>query len=56
MRKGEERMKGDERILGRGDFVEFVLKSAQENRACSGSLKKLVPADVHRRHENLTMG
>jgi len=24
-------MKGDERILGRGDFVESVLKSAQEN-------------------------
>lgn len=30
MRKGESRMKGDERILGRGDFVETVLKAAQE--------------------------
>ena len=24
-------MKGDERILGEGDFVETVLKAAQEN-------------------------
>jgi hypothetical protein len=24
-------MKGDERILGQGDFVETVLKAAQEN-------------------------
>ena len=31
MRKGESRMKGDERILGDGDFVEAVLKAAQEN-------------------------
>jgi REP element-mobilizing transposase RayT len=31
MRKGESRMKGDERILGQGDFVESVLKAAQEN-------------------------
>ena len=31
MRKGFERMKGDERILGDGDFVESVLKTAQEN-------------------------
>jgi putative transposase len=31
MRKGSERMKGDERILGDGDFVEKVLKTAQEN-------------------------
>ena len=30
MRRGFERMKGDERILGDGDFVENVLKSAQE--------------------------
>jgi len=30
-RRGEDRMKGDERIIGRGDFVESVLKSAQEN-------------------------
>lgn len=31
MRRGKDRMKGDERILGRGDFVESVLKSAREN-------------------------
>jgi putative transposase len=31
MRNGESRMKGDERILGQGDFVETVLKTAQEN-------------------------
>lgn len=31
MRRGLERMKGDERILGEGDFVETVLKAAQEN-------------------------
>jgi len=31
MRHGEDRMKGDERILGHGDFVESVLKFAQEN-------------------------
>jgi REP element-mobilizing transposase RayT len=31
MRRGFERMKGDERILGEGDFVEAVLKAAQEN-------------------------
>jgi REP-associated tyrosine transposase len=31
MRQGESRMKGDERILGQGDFVETVLKAAQEN-------------------------
>ncbi len=30
MRKGDSRMKGDERILGQGDFVEAVLKAAQE--------------------------
>jgi hypothetical protein len=30
MRRGLERMKGDERILGEGDFVETVLKAAQE--------------------------
>jgi putative transposase len=29
--KGEIRMKGDERILGEGDFVETVLRAAQEN-------------------------
>ncbi len=31
MRRGLERMKGDERILGEGDFVETVLRGAQEN-------------------------
>jgi REP element-mobilizing transposase RayT len=31
MRKAESRMKGDERILGQGDFVETVLKAAREN-------------------------
>jgi REP element-mobilizing transposase RayT len=31
MRRGFERMKGDERILGEGDFVETVLKAAQED-------------------------
>jgi hypothetical protein len=31
MRKAESRMKGDERILGEGDFVEAVLEAAREN-------------------------
>ena len=31
LRKGFERIKGDERILGDGNFVEAVLKEAQEN-------------------------
>ena len=31
LRKGFERIKGDERILGDGPFVEAVLKAAQEN-------------------------
>ena len=31
LRKGESRMNGDDRILGQGDFVESVLKAAQEN-------------------------
>jgi hypothetical protein len=30
LRRRESRMKGDERILGDGDFVEIVLKAAQE--------------------------
>jgi hypothetical protein len=30
MRKGESRMKGDERILGQGEFVDSVLQAAQE--------------------------
>ena len=32
MHKAASRMKGDERILGQGDFVEAVLKAARENR------------------------
>jgi putative transposase len=31
MRRVEDRMKGDERILGRENFVESALKSAREN-------------------------
>ena len=31
LRKGFERIKGDEQILGDGQFVETVLKEAQEN-------------------------
>ena len=31
MGRGVGRMKGDERILGEGDFVEKVLKAAREN-------------------------
>jgi putative transposase len=31
LRSGADRMKGDDRILGEGDFVETVLKAAQEN-------------------------
>lgn len=31
MRRGEDRMKGDDRILGSGEFAEYVLKSAGEN-------------------------
>lgn len=30
MRRSPSRMKGDERILGEGDFIEAVLKAAQE--------------------------
>ena len=30
-RNGENRMKGDERTSGHGDFVETVLKADQEN-------------------------
>ena len=39
MRRGLERMKGDERILGEGDFVEKVLKAAQENLDRNSQLK-----------------
>jgi len=31
LRRGVDRMKGDERILGEGNFVETALKAAQEN-------------------------
>jgi hypothetical protein len=31
LRRGVDRMKGDEQILGEGNFVETVLKAAQEN-------------------------
>ena len=31
LRQGQSRIKGDERILGEGDFVETVLKAAQES-------------------------
>lgn len=39
MRRGFERMKGDERILGDGDFVETVLKRAQEDLDRKSQLK-----------------
>jgi REP element-mobilizing transposase RayT len=41
MRKGESRMKGDERILGRGDFVETVLKTARENLDRKSKIRSL---------------
>ena len=39
LRRGMERMKGDERILGDGDFVESVLKTAQEKLESTYELK-----------------
>jgi len=39
MRRGMERMKGDERILGDGNFVETVLQAAQENLESKYELK-----------------
>ncbi len=39
MRRGFERMKGDERILGDGDFVEMALKKAQEDLDRKSRLK-----------------
>jgi REP element-mobilizing transposase RayT len=39
IRRGFERMKGDERILGDGDFVETVLKQAQEDLDRKSKLK-----------------
>ena len=39
LRKGFERVKGDERILGDGKFVETVLKAAQEKRERKYRLK-----------------
>jgi hypothetical protein len=41
MRKGESRMKGDERILGQGDFVETVLKNARENLDRKSKIRSL---------------
>jgi hypothetical protein len=41
MRHGESRMKGDELILGYGDFVETVLKAAQENLDRKSSIRAL---------------
>ena len=41
MRNGESSMKGDERILGHGDFVETVLKAAQENLDRKSSIRAL---------------
>ena len=38
-RRSEQRVKSDERILGDGDFVENVLKEAQEDLERSYSLK-----------------
>ena len=47
MRNGKSRMKGDERILGHGDFVETVLKAAQENLETVGILvnRNVIPFD-----------
>ena len=39
MRRGMERMKGDERILGDGSFVESVLQAARENLESQYELK-----------------
>jgi hypothetical protein len=39
IRRGFERMKGDERILGDGDFVETVLRQAQEDLDRKSKLK-----------------
>ena len=39
MRHGMERMKGDERILGDGNFVETVLQAARENLESKYELK-----------------
>ena len=41
MRNGESRMKGDERILGQGDFVESVLKTSQENLERKSKIRSL---------------
>jgi hypothetical protein len=42
MRKGEGRMKGDERILGGGAFVEAVIKAAQENLEWAGGKQRRI--------------
>jgi hypothetical protein len=41
MRDGESRMKGDERLLGQGDFVETVSKAAQENLGRKSTIRAL---------------
>ena len=47
MRKGSERMKGDERILGDGDFVEKVLKyHKQGKRDYSGWIYMLLMLEM----------
>jgi hypothetical protein len=38
MRKGESRMKGDERILGKGDFVGTVLKATKNGKVKARSV------------------
>jgi len=39
MRRGMERMKGDERILGDGNFVESALQATRENLESQYELK-----------------
>jgi putative transposase len=41
LHKGESRMKGDALILGQGDFVETVLKAAQENLDRKSTIRAL---------------
>jgi putative transposase len=41
MRKSESRMKGDERVLGQGDFVETVLKAAKESLDRKSTIRSL---------------
>jgi len=48
MRSGESRMKGDERILGQGDFVETVLKAKKNG---TGSKRAMLLGDARTRDE-----